>query len=294
MIEQLLEIQSSCLSEGAWKTAQLVNALMSQTMAAATESAPEPAKPKRKERDDFEYIPRQGSIMLDFKEVRRLVNAKQAAEGLPIHQIARQMGFDNGTSALPGFRSADKAKDKGYSIHAAKLSRILGDSILIKETPPTMAEVKPLTYHVNENVCLKPTKEKKNMHQAVEVLHPWKQPKAETPKAQHKTPFNNSLKRSEPQEPKRTRNQPEPQPVTQSTGPKRPSHYISESGAFEIDATGRQLLIKPVPSLPKVTEKRQRFYSENPGLFTEQPTDWAGCVALADRADRLYKEWANQ
>jgi len=175
MIEQLLQIQSTALAEGAWKTAQLVNLLMSQTMAAATDSPPEPAKPKRKEKDNFEYIPRPGSIMLDFKEVRRLVNAKQAAEGLPIHQIARQMGFDNGTSALPGFRTADKAKDQGYSIHAAKLSRILGDSILIKETPPAMAEEKPLTPQVNKNVCLKPTKEKRNMHQTVEVLHPWKQ-----------------------------------------------------------------------------------------------------------------------
>jgi hypothetical protein len=136
MIEQLLQIQSSALAEGAWKTAQLVNQLMAQALAETAKApTPEPAKPKRKEKDNFEYIPRPGSIMLDFKEVRRLVNEKQAADGLPIHQIARQLGFNNGTSALPGFRTADKSKDQGYSIHAAKLSRILGDSILIKETP---------------------------------------------------------------------------------------------------------------------------------------------------------------
>jgi hypothetical protein len=155
-----------------------------------------------------------------------------------------------------------------------------------------MAEEKPLTHHVNENVCLKPAKEKKKVP-AVEVMHPWKQPKPEELRATHRTPLNDNLKRKPKDEtrPKMFLFAPEPAPTK---GPLRSNHYISESGAFEISSAGRRLVLKPLPSLPAADEQRKRFKSEHGQLFDDIPQSWESCVALVDRADKLLKEWKSK
>jgi hypothetical protein len=119
-------------------------------------------------------------------------------------------------------------------------------------------------------------------------MHPWKQPKPEELRAKRRTPFNDNLKHPRP-----LLHMPPPETVP-SSGPRRPSHYISESGAFEINAMGKQLVINPVPSLPAADAQRKRFMFENMSLFAEAPQDWAACVALVDRADRLLKEWKSK
>ena len=142
-------------------------------------------------------------------------------------------------------------------------------------------------------VGLKQTKEKKKVAQAVEVMHPWREPKPAELKASHKTPFNDTIKRK-PKDETRPRlfiAAPEPEPTR---GPLRSNHYISESGAFEISAAGRQLVLKPLPSLPAADAQRKRFMSEHGQLFAEAPQDWAACVALVDRADKLLKEWKSK
>jgi hypothetical protein len=128
-----------------------------------------------------------------------------------------------------------------------------------------VAEGKLLTHQVNENVGLKQTKEKKKVAQTVEVMHPWKQPKPEELRAKRRTPFNDNLKHPRP-----LLHMPPPETVP-SSGPRRPSHYISESGAFEINAMGKQLVINPVPSLPAADAQRKRFMFENMSLFADSP-----------------------
>lgn len=134
MLEQLLQIQSSCLSEGALRTAQLVNELMAQAMA-ATAKAPAlpPAKPKRPERQ-YTRTQRSNEAVIHCPTINRLFHEMRRRLDISGHKLANQIGYAS-QSNIAGMRTRDKSKEFVSTADAARLVEIFGPEILAKDTP---------------------------------------------------------------------------------------------------------------------------------------------------------------
>lgn len=136
-VSQLLDIDDQ-ITKGELAAAslginQLIRELSNGDQLPVSDPVPVPPKPKRKA--TFQYNPPPGAKLLDLVEVRRLVNEKCETENTSLHKMSKTLGFNGSSSEIPGFRSADKHKDTANSIHAERLAKILGDSILVKEEP---------------------------------------------------------------------------------------------------------------------------------------------------------------
>jgi hypothetical protein len=140
MLEQLLQIQSSCLSEGALKTAQLVNELMAQAMASQVASSPvdmviklPPAKPKQPERQ-YTRTQRSNEAVIHCPTINRLFHEMRRRLDISGHKLANSIGYAS-QSNIAGMRTRDKSKEFVATADAARLVKIFGPEILIKEQP---------------------------------------------------------------------------------------------------------------------------------------------------------------
>jgi hypothetical protein len=137
MLEELLQIQSSCLSEGALRTAQLVNELMAKTLMddfmaqamASTAKAPAPRPAKKHTRDQKE-----NERLVHCETIRRLFTEMRRSLDISGHKLANQIGYAS-QSNIPGLRTRDAGKEYVATIHHAQLVKIFGPEILAKDTP---------------------------------------------------------------------------------------------------------------------------------------------------------------
>lgn len=134
MLDQLLQIQSSCLSEGALKTAQLVNELMAQAMAQTAKApAPEPPKPKQPERT-YNRTQRGNEALIHCPTISRLFHEMRRRLDISGHKLANQLGYAS-QSNIAGMRTRDKSKEFVSTADAARLVEIFGPEILAKDNP---------------------------------------------------------------------------------------------------------------------------------------------------------------
>lgn len=82
-------------------------------------------------------------------------------------------------------------------------------------------------------------------------------------------------------------------PVSPPGKPGQANEYISYNNMFRITASSRKLqLIES--SFASLNTVRKAFAAAHPGLFSENPANWAECVELVDRAEKLFKEWRSK